>query len=405
MACGRRTGKTLGAVYMTVEHLTTNPEHVGYWVAPTYGLTRKGLRETLRFLRGFTGLGVAVSRAEKRIEFSNGSFLEFHTADNPDSLVSEGLDWLVVDEAGLIADKEVWTGRLRPALADREGRALFISSPRGRNWFYDVYMHIRDDGTVDPNWESWNIPTLDGGFVKPGELLDIKGSTPDRIFRQEYLAEFIEGEGSVFRKVDAAIAPSTARRSFVVLGLDLARVRDWTVVWATNELGEWIEYDRFQNVDWAIQKPRIVNMYKKYKASRVVIDATAVHVYADPLIDELRREGLAVEPINLTGAEKSAIISNAMVRFDNGAVTLPNDPVVLDEFKRYTYTPLPSGRDRYSAPNGENDDIVMAACLAWWGIRQFAGRMVQRPVVTEVEREIKEALAERNAAGRNPWLS
>lgn len=401
MACGRRTGKTLGAVYMTVEFLTTNADMIGWWVAPTYGLTRKGMRETIRFLRhGQKALVASINRTEKRIEFVNGSFLEFHTADNPDSLVGEGLDWLVVDEAALIADEEVWSGRLQPALADREGRALFISSPRGRNWLWDLFQRGQKGESF---WASWNIPTADAGFVRAPELLELQRTTPERIWQQEYMAQFLEGEGAVFRKVMNAIAPQAKARAFVVLGVDLARVRDWTVIWAVNDLGEWVEFDRFQNLDWAVQKARIVAMYQRVNAKRVLLDATGMHVGADAVSDDLRREHLIVEPISLDGVNKRAIVENAMTRFDNGAVTLPNDPIVLDEFQRYTYTALPSGRDRYSAPPGQHDDIVMAACLAWWGIRQFAGRHVQRKSETEVEREIREALEERMNAGRDGW--
>lgn len=392
MACGRRTGKTLGAVYMTVEFLTTHPDAIGWWVAPTFTLTRKGMRETIRFLRGGQRQLVAgINRTERRIEFANGSFLEFRSAHDPDEqLVSEGLDWLVVDEAALIDNANVWPQYLRPALSDRLGRALLISSPRGQNWFHDAFL----DGqrAESEEWASWNISTAEAGFVDLAELARIEKDTPQRIWEQEYCAKFLEGEGAVFRKVDAAIAPASERREYVVLGVDLARVRDWTVIWAVNDLGEWIEWDRFQNLDWSVQKPRIVAMYKRLGAKRVLLDTTGMHVGADAVANDLRREGLAVETVTLDGSTKRAIVENAMVRFDSGAVTVAGDPIVLSEFKRYTYTPLPSGRERYSAPEGEHDDVVMAACLAWWGIRQFAGKNVRPVRESELQRMRREVL-------------
>lgn len=389
MVCGRRSGKTLGAVYMTVEFLTTHPDTVGYWVAPTYGLTRKGMRETIRFLRhGWKHLVASVNRSEKRIEFTNGAFLEFHTADNPDSLVGEGLDWLVVDEAALIGDEEVWTGRLRPALADKQGRALFISSPRGKNWLYELFR--RGEQKVE-GWGCANIPTAKAGFVAESELLDIKRDTPERVWQQEYEARFLDDGGDVFRKVDAAAAPNAKADGYVVLGVDLAKTRDWTVIWALNELGEWVAFDRFQDLDWAVQKPRIVSAYRALGAHRALLDTTGMHVGGDAVLDDLRRDGLIVEGVNLDGSTKRAVIENAMLRFDQGAVTVPNDATVLDEFKRYTYTALPSGRDRYSAPSGQHDDIVMACALALWGIRQFTGRSVgDRQSETEIERLMRE---------------
>lgn len=376
LVCGRRSGKTLGAVYITVEYLTTHPDTVGWWVAPTFTLTRKGFREAIRFLRhGQRHLVASVNRSERRIEFTNGSFLEFRSAHDPDNqLVSEGLDWLVVDEAALIRNEDVWPQYLRPAVSDRKGRVLFITSPRGRNWLWKFWS--RGQNEADPEVVSWRLSTEQAGFVDADELAAIKASTAQRIWDQEYRAEFLEGGGAVFRKVDEAVGPLAPPDNYTVLGVDLAKTRDWTVIWALNSNAETVEIDRFQQLDWSIQKPRIVGMYHRLKCRKVLVDVTGMHVGGDAVVRDLRRAGLVVEPITLSGPTKAAIVENLMMKFDNVAVRIPDDPVALEEIKDFTDFELPSGRTRYAAPEGEDkhDDTVVALALAAWGLRHLHGK-------------------------------
>lgn len=386
LVCGRRSGKTLGAVYMTIEYLTTHPDTVGWWVAPTFTLTRKGMRETIRFLRiGQKHLVAGVNRSERRIEFTNGSFLEFRSAHAPDEqLVSEGLHWLVVDEAALIANEDVWPMYLRPALSDNLGKALFITSPRSRNWLWALWSRgqepdrpAQDGQPVFVNEvQSWKLSTAQAGFVVPSELVEIERTTPQRIWRQEYLAEFLDGGGEVFRNVDAAVGPLAEPDGYTVLGVDLALTHDWTVIWALNSAGETVEVDRFQLLDWSIQKARIVAMYKRLKCKKLLIDTTGMHVGGNAVVQELRRNGLVVEPVTLSGPTKAAIVENLMTKFDQVALRIPDDPVAVGELKEFTYVELPSDRVRYSGPSGEDkhDDTVIALALAMWGLRHLHGR-------------------------------
>lgn len=373
LVCGRRSGKTLGAVYMTVEYLTTHPNTIGWWVAPTFPLTRKGMRETVHFLRqGQKHLVAAVHRTERRIEFVNGSFLEFRSAHEPDSqLVSEGLDWLVVDEAALIGDPLIWSQYLRPALADRQGKALLITSPRGLNWLYEFWLRGQD--ATDSEVASWRYSTADCGFVTASELADIERTTPVRIWQQEYLAEFLGDGGEVFRNVTACRGPKGEPDEHTVIGVDLAYVRDFTVLWAMNSALEWVEVQRFQQLDWSVQKVRIVEMYRRLGAKRVLIDVTGI-LGQGAVAAELSRERVQVEPVNFTAENKRALVENLMTKFDQVAIRIPDDPVVSEEFRAFTYKAMPSGRDRYEASKGKHDDAVMACALAAWGQRHLAAR-------------------------------
>ena len=106
-------------------------------------------------------------------------------ADNYDSLRGEGLDFLILDEYAAIAPA-AWTEVLRPALADRQGRALFIGTPRGYNHFYDLYQGVQ--GLA--HWSTFQFTTEQGGNVSRAELTSATQELDERTYRQEFQARF-----------------------------------------------------------------------------------------------------------------------------------------------------------------------------------------------------------------------
>jgi hypothetical protein len=99
------------------------------------------------------------SERELFIKFENGSFIECRSEENPDQLIGEGLDLVVLAEAARLKQR-TWDQYIRPALADRQGRALFSSTPRGFNWFHDFYQKGQDPTNPDNAWwESWSVPS------------------------------------------------------------------------------------------------------------------------------------------------------------------------------------------------------------------------------------------------------
>ena len=124
-------------------------------------------------------------------------WIHFATADTEGGLRGEGLSLVVVDEAAHIRDlQRIWEQELRPALADRQGRALFISTPLGFNFFYDLYRNAESD----PDWVSWRFRTEDNPRISPDEIAAARRQLPALVFRQEYEAEFVQLAGALFRR-------------------------------------------------------------------------------------------------------------------------------------------------------------------------------------------------------------
>ncbi len=130
---------------------------------------------------------------ELEVELQNGSVIQLHGASNADSLRGSGLDAVVLDEYAMMPS-EVWSAVVRPMLADRRGRAVFIGTPQGYNQFYDVYVAAQSGR----DWAAFRFPTQQGGYVSREELEAIRCETDPKTYRQEYEASFEALQGRVY---------------------------------------------------------------------------------------------------------------------------------------------------------------------------------------------------------------
>ena len=199
---GRRFGKTHLSIRCLCEAASQVDREVWY-VAPTYKQAKmivfKKLRKKLQDLRWVR----KINETNLSFELKNGSTISLKGADNYDSLRGVGLDFLVLDEFADI-DPEAWFETLRPTLADKMGKALFIGTPKGMNWAKDLY-DLHDE--YPDEWAAFQFTTIEGGNVTEEEVLAARRSLDERTFRQEF-----EGTFETFSGRDAE--PDTTRRIF-----------------------------------------------------------------------------------------------------------------------------------------------------------------------------------------------
>lgn len=200
VCAGRRFGKTHLAI-RTLAEWTHLPDKEVWYLAPTYRQAKmiawKKLKKKLNSLNWIA----KINESELTITLKNDSIISLKGADAYDSLRGAGLDGLIIDEAAVV-DAEAWFEVLRPMLSDKQGKALFITTPAGMNWFYELYQnHL-----VDPeNWESFSYTTIDGGNVPADEVEQAKRDLDERTFRQEYLATFETFSGRIYYSFDRAL--------------------------------------------------------------------------------------------------------------------------------------------------------------------------------------------------------
>ena len=361
VSAGRRFGKTRLAVLECVN--VANQGGRAWWVSPSYKTSEVGWRPLRQMCRRIPG--VEIKLGDRVVNFPNGGFVAVRSADNPDSLRGEGLDFVVMDECAFM-QREAWTEAIRPALSDRQGKALFISTPKGRNHFWELYQKGING---EEGWQSWTFPTISNPFIQASEIEAAKRDLPEMIFRQEYLAEFIDDSGGVFRRVqDAAVLEPQepdANKQYVA-GVDVASSIDFTVVSIMDVKSKELVYlDRFNRVDYNVLENRLEALYRRWHLDSMKIEANSI---GQPVIDHLYAKGLSIIPFTTTSATKQAIIQGLQSAFEHGEIRIINDPVLVGELLSFESKRSPSGGFSYSAPSGMHDDTVMSLAIAWSAI-------------------------------------
>jgi hypothetical protein len=320
-------------------------------------------------------VGAEIRKVDRQINLQGGGSVTVRSADTPDSLRGEGLDFVVLDECAFIAEA-AWLEALRPSLSDRQGRAMFISTPKGHNWFWRIWQQGKDED--DPEWHSWEFPTSDNPFIEPGEIEAAKAGLPERIYQQEYMAAFIDDAGGVFRRVmDAATATLQDSRQYrivdgeergwhqYIIGVDWGKHNDFTVITVMDvDTSELVLMDRFNQIDYAVQVGRLKAIVARFKPPSIVAEQNSM---GEPLVEQLQREGLHVIPFTTTNATKAVAVEALALAFERGDIRILNDPVLIGELQAFEMSRTPSGMVRYAAPEGLHDDCVISLALAWQG--------------------------------------
>ena len=310
VACGVRWGKTLCAsMEGLAASMAPRRRSVGWVVAPTYDLCDRVFREIVMIAaEHLRHRIITLKENERRLVIRNmaGGLSEIRgkSADNPVSLLGEGLDWVIIDEAARLKPA-IWEGHLTQRLLDRAGWGLLISTPSGKGWFHDLFR--RGQG-ADPAFESWNSPSWDNPRLSREQIEAERDRLPQRVFCQEYEAKFIEGAGAVFRNVrELATGEFQDRRpdERYYGGLDLAKTEDYTVLVILDKERNVVYTDRFNRLDWNLQVNRIIAATERFNNCTTFVDSTGK---GEPVFEALRRAGCRAKPYLFTQRSKAALI-------------------------------------------------------------------------------------------------
>lgn len=363
LACGRRFGKsTLG-----VDRLI-GPALEGYpvaWFSPTYRMLVEVWRDVRRTL---TPIATRISTQEHRIELMTGGLVDMWSLDTPDVARGRKYKRIVIDEAAMIAHLEdAWQAVIRPTLADFQGDGWILSTPKGRNMFHRMFSWGQDPEQTD--WACWQMPTAANPYIAPAEIAAMQYALPERTYAQEVLAQFLEDEGAVFRRVltcatlPGVAIPDPQRPRQTVMGVDWGKSNDFTVLVVLDvDTGEVVDYDRFNQIDWHFQRARLRGLWERWRCTSILAERNSI---GEPNIEELQRDGLPVMGFQTTNTSKATAIEALALAIENGRIIYPKIPEVINELQAFEMKRLPSGLMRYEAPEGMHDDIVIALALAW----------------------------------------
>jgi len=341
--CGRRFGKSeLSQVEMISNALK------GYQVAyitPTYKLA-KTFFEKLTQVIPFEN-----NKSDLIINFPNKGSVEFFTGERLDNLRGRKFHLVVIDEASFIPNLEDgWLNSIRPTLTDYKGKALFLSTPKGKNYFYSLFMKGGED------WESFKFTTYDNPYIDKSEIDDARRQLPEAVFEQEYMANPMENAANPFgsNKINECIKPlSNLQPSYY--GIDLAKSFDWTVIVGLDINGAVCYFNRFQK-DWKQTKETILTIDR---SKPVMIDSTGV---GDAITEDLQKSFSTMNGFKYTASSKQQLMELLASTIHNNEVSYPSG-YIKDELDIFEYQYTATGV-RYNAPQGYHDDCVNALALA-----------------------------------------
>lgn len=370
--CGRRFGKShlcaFEACFCAI---------MGGWCmtcAPTYNLANKVFYAALMMLEasGFKSMITdrITQEGKQMVRLSSGGIIAAKSTDNPKSLVGDGWDLVIFDEAALEESPEPWRRSLRPALADRRGSAIFPSTPNGDNWYKDIY----DMGQSPdfPEWWSMTYASSANPIMTDDEIRSMtEGMSRDWV-NQEIYAKFLGSGGGVFKTFhevsDFEWQEDPLIGHLYCGGLDLGKHEDYTVmaVWDST-IGGLVHMTRLNRLPFPDMEKVVLAELSKWQCP-MICDTTREESVADRLRENCWWS--RIDGFKFLNENKTKIMNQLALGFDDGIAHLLNDNTELgrlcyQEFSAYRYERLPSGVLRMSHPPGKHDDIVDAVALAY----------------------------------------
>jgi len=369
IAKGRRFGLTHGFANRAIEYLLDGVSP-GLWVDTVNSNIDKYIERYFYPILSKLPQKYWKWRQQKKELEICGHKMDMRSADRPELIEGFAYKFIFLNEAGIILRKEyIYKNSILPMTLDYNPDFYIGGTPKGRGLFFELYTRAKDPANEDQR--HFHFTSYDNPFLPEESLQELINEIPKSIQEQEVYADFLEDSSTVFRNLEkckgAKPQEYNSNKSYY-MGVDLARLQDYTVIIVLDDDGNQVYMDRFNEIDWSVQKTRIKQIAKKYHV-KAWLDSTGV---GDPIYEDLRKEGIQVNGYKFTNESKKQLIQNLMISFEQGKIKIFGvdiNPVLVNELEIFEYEMTSSGLIRYNAPEGSHDDCVIALALANWGLR------------------------------------
>jgi hypothetical protein len=368
---GRRFGKTTLFAKNAVGWLLRGEKTIE--AAPVTKQTTAFWRKCKHYLAPLIEDGVCRKWETERILEMGSGYIQAQTAHDEDTLRGDWTNHLLLDEYAYMKPG-AWEVVGAPMLLDADGDVMFAFTPNHRNHAFLLYQQALADETG--YWQTFHGTSYDNPRLKPYVIDRLKASMTEQMIRQEIYAEFLEGEGAVFRNINACMtAPQTTPEQhnghYIVAGVDWAKQSDYTCIsigCATCHIE--LERDRFNKIDYVFQRKRLEQLLKTWSVRHALVELNSI---GEPNFEELSRAGFPVGGFSTTAQSKPPLIENLALTFEAEEWRFQPDPIWTGELEAYERkVNAVTGRSSYSAPEGMHDDTVMARALMVWAARNRA---------------------------------
>lgn len=360
----RQSGKSMFALQALLYFAVNFKGSKVMWCSPTYAQASKTYKEMLIGIDN-SGLIKKFNSAENSVILINDSEIYFKSVTLPENLRGYSINYMILDEAAYYK-AEVFNAVLRPMLTVQGRKVIICSTPRGKNWFYNLYLKGIDPN--EPRYASYRFTSEQNPFANLDEIADAKKFLPENIFKQEYLAEFIEDGGSVFNGIEKVSLiekwPDVIEGEVYYIGVDIAITNDFFVVTVMNRRGDVVYIYRDNKKDMTFMMRQLEIILKKYNPRSTMIEVNGIGL---GIYDMMRKLHMSISPFTTTNDTKQEIIEDLIFAIQEGQVKLPTRelfPELTEEANDFTYTySVKSRKVIYGAVQGSHDDCVISLCL------------------------------------------
>lgn len=349
LAIGRRFGKTT----MALTEICTraiNGEQVCY-IAPNYSMTTKFFKSVSTKLHPVIK---SVNGKDHIINLITGGSIQTFSMESIDNIRGNSFDYAVLDEAGFMNNLVTeWSNAIRPTLIDRQGSALFISSPNGFNDFYELFKKSE----LEKDWFSIQMPSHKNPYLPVSELELVKDSMPSESYDREILAQFNDVSATVFKRKWIQYIDEAPNDLVISMGVDLAisqkTTGDYTAICI---LGHHTATNKYYILSLHRSRMSFVQIIEKitemadiWKPTVISIESVAYQrVVADTLLETTTLPIIATHPV----LDKVSRAMPLATRFEKGDIFILNSPSIDPEFEK----------ELLAFPNKNVHDDTIDAC-------------------------------------------
>ena len=368
VACvGRQFGKSMMAMNLVLYWAINSGPCKILWVSPVYSQTSKVQKELMSAI-GASGIVKSCNYSENYISLKNGSEILFRSAEKYDNIRGLTMDYGVLDEAAFMKE-DAWREAIKPVFLVKGKKVLFISTPKGKTWFYELYQLANAHDY--PQYQSYTGTSYDTPYIDTSEIEEAKKTLPKNVFDQEYLARFIDTGGEVFSNLDECTVDKWPQpRGKIFCGIDLAKQEDYTVATFMDSDGKVVEIYRANAQEWSTMTRDILQLIRKHQAT-VYIEVNSI---GDVIYEMIAKEWQDTHPFQTTSKSKTEIIEGLILDVNEASIQIPSKglwPYLYDELSVFTYDYNPKTRSiKYGHPSGFHDDTVIALALANYARKQ-----------------------------------
>ena len=365
----RQVGKTFFNISELIYSASILKKSVSIIVEPSVFLARKVYNDITKALNG-SGVIASANSTTCEINFINGSQIICRSIESMSrGLTVSGI--LIIDETCFIDDESIYT--LLPLINANNAGLILTSSPfTAEGYFYNMY--IKGIEGNDPNIKSFDWSKEEGikKFLTEEKKALYKSVMSKNKYTTEILGDFLENDGLLFTNISACIGDAVPTEKTAYIGIDFATGSDgdYTVLTAINGKGQVFkqvavnDMTPTKQVDWLVDK---INEIKKgYNIRTILAEKNSIGaVYIDYMRKSLLKSNLTVQEFITTNDSKRRIIEQLQTAFEQAAITIPNDPVLINELKRFQATVNPTTKVvRYEGKNC-HDDRTMSLAFAY----------------------------------------